>query len=151
MAETPLYRRIMTSAMEQARRSAAAICLPVIQGMLRCCIAHWDTCKNTSQQAYPKELEEAIWVAQLAEKTGLIPAPINQAVVLFPLIYSKDIGLLLEQCYYILLVRNADVLQHPQPQRLPPLPQDSLEVLLITRLIFKHAERTVHLLPLFTT
>ncbi|KAF9435779.1 hypothetical protein BGZ76_005534 [Entomortierella beljakovae] len=78
-------RRIMTSAMNQGLErvlpnkpkialiyetipwQAASICLPLIQAMLRCAISHWSNCKNTTPQAYPKELEEAIWVAQLAE------------------------------------------------------------------------------------
>ncbi|KAG0270928.1 hypothetical protein BGZ95_001352 [Linnemannia exigua] len=150
MAETPAYRRIIVSAIGQDRRSAA-ICLPVIQGMLRCLIAHWNACKSTSSKAYPKELEETAWLAQLAEQTGLIPDPINQAAVLFPLIDSKDVGVVLEQCYYVLLVRNAESLQTLQhPAR--PVPADSQgpELSLIHRLIFKHATRTFHLMPLFT-
>ncbi|KAG0380643.1 hypothetical protein BGX24_006588 [Mortierella sp. AD032] len=137
MAETPAYRRIIVSAMEQ--------------GMLRCLIAHWNACKSTSSKAYPKELEETAWLTQLAEQTGLIPDPINQAASLFPLIDSKDVGVVLEQCYYVLLVRNAESLQiqqHPAE----PVPADSQgpEISLIRRLIFKHATQTFHLMPLFS-
>lgn len=54
--------------------SAASLCLPVIQGMLRCSIAHWSTCKNASPKSYPKELEEATWLAQLTEQVSLVPS-----------------------------------------------------------------------------
>ncbi|KAF8942800.1 hypothetical protein BGZ52_012237, partial [Haplosporangium bisporale] len=110
MSENPVYRRVMISAMDADRRSAS-LCLSLIQGMLRCSVVHWSTCKNTVPTAYPKELKDAIWIAQLAEQTGLIPDPVNQAATLFPLIESRDVGLILEQCYYVLLVRNADTLQ----------------------------------------
>ncbi|KAF8942626.1 hypothetical protein BGZ47_006301 [Haplosporangium gracile] len=151
MTETPAYRRIIVSAMEQDRRSAS-ICLPVIQGMLRCMIAHWNACKSTSSKAYPKELEETTWLAQLAEQTGLIPDPISQAAVLFPLIDSKDVGSMLEQCYYVLLVRNAESLQsQQQPVQQVPADTQGPEISLIRRLIFKHATRTFHLMPLFTS
>ncbi|KAF9945081.1 hypothetical protein BGZ72_001675 [Mortierella alpina] len=84
--------------------------------------------------------------------TGLIPDPVHQAVVLFPLIDCKDVGLLLEQCYYVLLIRNADVLQQPQvPGAQITLDSTGPEVSLIHRLIFKHAARTFHLMPLFTS
>ncbi|KAG0299042.1 hypothetical protein BGZ96_000045 [Linnemannia gamsii] len=149
MTETPAYRRIIVLAMEQDRRSAS-ICLPVIQGMLRCMIAHWNACKSTSSKAYPKELEETSWLAQLAEQTGLIPDPINQAAVLFPLIDSKDVGAVLEQCYYVLLVRNAESLQtQQQPVQQVSTDNQGPEISLIRRLIFKHATRTFHLMPLF--
>ncbi|KAG0023959.1 hypothetical protein BGZ80_006973 [Entomortierella chlamydospora] len=147
IAENPVYRRIITSAMNQVPWLAASICLPLIQAMLRCAIAHWNNCKNILPQAYPKELEEAVWVAQLAEHTGLVPSPINEAVVLFPLINSKDIGLILEQCYYVVLVKNADMLQQQQKHQSQQL--EGPEISLITKLIFKHAKRTVHLMPLF--
>jgi hypothetical protein len=88
-------------------------------------------------------------------KTGLIPDPVNQATVLFPLIDSKDVGLVLEQCYYMLLVRNADSIQQQQQQQLMPntqLPLDANgpEISILRSLIFKHATRTFHLMPLFT-
>ncbi|CAO3572287.1 unnamed protein product [Mortierella alpina] len=151
MSANPIYRRIMISALDQDRCSAA-LCLPVIQGMLRCSIAHWSTCKSTSPNFYPKELEETTWLAQLVERTGLIPDPVHQAVVLFPLIDCKDVGLLLEQCYYVLLIRNADVLQQPQaPGVKITVDSSGPEVSLIHRLIFKHAARTFHLMPLFTS
>ncbi|KAF9108091.1 hypothetical protein BGX29_003287 [Mortierella sp. GBA35] len=142
-----------SAAMKHAaqQRRSAAICLPVIQGMLRCLIAHWNACKSTSSKAYPKELEETTWLAQLAEQTGLIPDPINQAAVLFPLIDSKDVGVVLEQCYYVLLVRNAESLQiQQQPGQQVPADSQGPEISLIHRLIFKHATRTFHLMPLFT-
>ncbi|KAI8349024.1 hypothetical protein B0O80DRAFT_174672 [Mortierella sp. GBAus27b] len=147
IAENPAYRRIMVSAMDQVHWSAASLCLPVIQGMLRCSIAHWSTCKNGSPKSYPKELEEATWLAQLTEQTGLIPDPVNQASVLFPVIESKDVGLILEQCYYILLVRNADALQQGRP---PHLDDQGPETSLLRRLVFKHATKAFHLMPLFT-
>ncbi|KAF9428087.1 hypothetical protein BGZ94_003419 [Podila epigama] len=112
MSENPVYRRIMISAMGIDRRSAH-ICLSLIKPMLCCSIAHWNTCKNVSPTSYPKELADAVWLAQLAEQTGLIPDPVNQASVLFPLIESRDIGQILEQCYHDVLVRNAEVLVLP--------------------------------------
>ncbi|KAF9154198.1 hypothetical protein BG015_001572 [Linnemannia schmuckeri] len=142
-----------SAAMKHAaqQRRSASICLPVIQGMLRCMIAHWNACKSTSSKAYPKELEETTWLAQLAEQTGLIPDPINQAAVLFPLIDSKDVGSVLEQCYYVLLVRNAESLQtQQQPVQQVFADTQGPEISLIRRLIFKHATRTFHLMPLFT-
>ncbi|KAG0299021.1 hypothetical protein BGZ96_000024 [Linnemannia gamsii] len=141
-----------SAAMKHAaqQRRSASICLPVIQGMLRCMIAHWNACKSTSSKAYPKELEETSWLAQLAEQTGLIPDPINQAAVLFPLIDSKDVGAVLEQCYYVLLVRNAESLQtQQQPVQQVSTDNQGPEISLIRRLIFKHATRTFHLMPLF--
>ncbi|KAG0301862.1 hypothetical protein BGZ98_007995 [Dissophora globulifera] len=143
ISENAVYRSIMVSAIEQVHWTAASLCLPVIQTMLRCSIAHWSSCKNTSPRSYPKELEEAVWLAQLAEQTGLIPDPVNQATVLFPLVESRDVGLILEQCYYVLLVRNADAPAHP------PLDSNSPEISLLRRLIFKHAASTFHLMPLF--
>ncbi|KAF9272882.1 hypothetical protein BGZ68_002013 [Mortierella alpina] len=108
--------------------------------------------QSTSPNFYPKELEETTWLAQLVERTGLIPDPVHQAVVLFPLIDCKDVGLLLEQCYYVLLIRNADVLQQPQvPGAQITVDSTGPEVSLIHRLIFKHAARTFHLMPLFTS
>ena len=85
-------------------------------------------------------------------QTGLVPDPVGQAVVLFPLIASKDVGLILEQCYYVLLVRNADALpQRPLMTKiLPKLDPKSPELQLLRRLIFKHAAKTFHLAPLFT-
>lgn len=82
------------------------------------------------------------------DKTGLIPDPVNQASVLFPLIESKDVGLILEQCYYILLVRNADALQ--QQGRPQHLDDQGPEISLLRRLVFKHATKAFHLMPLFT-
>ncbi|KAF9919928.1 hypothetical protein FBU30_010362 [Linnemannia zychae] len=148
MTETPAYIQIVVSAMEQDRRSAS-IFLPLIQGMLRCLIAHWNSCKSTSPKAYPKELEETTWLAQLAEQTGLIPEPVNQVAVLFPLIDSKDVGTVLEQCYYVLLVRNAESLQTQRPVQQMPADNQGPEISLIRRLIFKHATKTFHLMPLF--
>ncbi|KAF9930530.1 hypothetical protein BGZ67_005753 [Mortierella alpina] len=114
--------------------------------------AQQSTCKSKSPNFYPKELEETTWLAQLVEGTGLIPDPVHQAVVLFPLIECKDVGLLLEQCYYVLLIRNADVLQQPQVAGVKiTLDSTGPEVFLIHRLIFKHAARTFHLMPLFTS
>ncbi|KAF9116575.1 hypothetical protein BGX27_001431 [Mortierella sp. AM989] len=121
IAENPVYKRIIASAMNQGLELpwlTASICLPLIQGMLKCTIAHWSTCKNISPQAYPKELEEATWVAQLAE-----------------------------HCYYVVLVKNADMLQQQQKHQSPQL--EGPEISLIKKLIFKHARRTVHLMPLF--
>jgi hypothetical protein len=86
-------------------------------------------------------------VACCCYKTGLIPDPVNQASVLFPLIESKDVGLILEQCYYILLVRNADALQQGRP---PHLDDQGPEISLLRRLVFKHATKAFHLMPLFT-
>ena len=88
----------------------------------------------------------------MGTQTGLIPDPVHQAVVLFPLIDCKDVGLLLEQCYYVLLIRNADILQQPQVLGAQiTLDSTGPEVSLIHRLIFKHAARTFHLMPLFTS
>ncbi|KAG0254119.1 hypothetical protein BG011_005940 [Mortierella polycephala] len=139
-----------TAALKHAaqQRSLVLICAPVLQAMLRCMIAHWGTCKNTSPRSYPKELEETTWLAQVIAQTGLIPSPINQASVLFALIESKDIGLILEQCYYVLLVRNMDNIQHQQQ---PQQEHQGPELQLIRRLIFKHAAQTFHLMPLFAT
>ncbi|KAF9184536.1 hypothetical protein BGZ51_003298 [Haplosporangium sp. Z 767] len=139
-----------TAALKHAaqQRSLVLICAPVLQAMLRCMVAHWGTCKNTSPGSYPKELEETTWLAQVIEQTGLIPSPINQASVLFALIESRDIGLLLEQCYYVLLVRNMDDIQHQQQRQQE---YQGPELQLIRRLIFKHAAQTFHLMPLFAT
>jgi hypothetical protein len=35
-------------------------------------IAHWNACKSTSPTAYPKELEETTWLAQLAEQVSAL-------------------------------------------------------------------------------
>ncbi|KAG0335721.1 hypothetical protein BG000_007287 [Podila horticola] len=154
MSENPVYRRIMISAMGVDRRSAS-LCLSLIQGMLRCSVVHWSTCKNVVPSAYPKELKDAIWIAQLAEQTGLIPDPVNQATTLFPLIESRDVGLILEQCYYVLLVRNADTLQAGVPgtsgSTISPVATmtDGPELSLLRRVIVKHASRAFHLMSLF--
>ncbi|KAG0025862.1 hypothetical protein BGZ82_009801 [Podila clonocystis] len=154
MSENPVYRRIMISVLDVDRRSAS-LCLSLIQGMLRCSVVHWSTCKNVAPSAYPKELKDAIWIAQLAEQTGLIPNPVNQATTLFPLIESRDVGLILEQCYYVLLVRNADTLQAGAPatvgSTISPVATmtDGPELSLLRRVIVKHASRAFHLMSLF--
>ncbi|KAF9392719.1 hypothetical protein CPB97_010953 [Podila verticillata] len=150
MSENPVYRRVMISAVNVDRRSAS-LCLSLIQGMLRCSVVHWSTCKNTVPSAYPKELKDAIWIAQLAEQTGLIPDPVNQATTLFPLIESRDVGLILEQCYYVLLVRNADTLQPGASGSTVPVATmtEGPELSLLRRVIVKHASRAFHLMSLF--
>ncbi|KAG0346716.1 hypothetical protein BG004_001012 [Podila humilis] len=159
MSENPVYKRIMSSVMEADQRSAA-LCLSLIQGMLRCSVAHWTTCKSASPGAYPKELKDTIWMSQMAAQTGLIPEPINQASALFPLIDSRDVGMILEQCYYVLLVRNMDILQQSASgtsRSSNAKTQNSMvqsvaggpELALIRRMIVKHATRAFHLMPLF--
>ncbi|KAG0224730.1 hypothetical protein BGW42_004928 [Actinomortierella wolfii] len=210
LSETPVYRQMMVAVMECDPRSAS-ICGPALLGMLRSLIAHWNTCKNPSPSSYPKDLETTIWLGQLTEKTDLVPYPASLAYVLFPLVSSKDIGVILEQVYFANVVQFS---MRPLPvprsgsggavnevgaslrpdqedrrsngasgqmesagttEQLPRPSSSSLsdssssgdqgetggggkessvkdpDLQLIQRIIFKHASRASHLLPLFST